>query len=95
MQERVTIPRSPAYRLLLVFTAFLAAWLRPVAPLVRTAFAAAPLRLLALRLRAAERVCFDNALREAVDFGSRFSALVVARDRFADVFFRVCDCPRS
>jgi hypothetical protein len=78
-----------------VRAAFFAALLRPAAPFVRTAFAAAPRRLDALRFRAAERVCFASAARETVDFGSRLSAPLVARDRFADVFFRVCDCPFS
>jgi hypothetical protein len=44
----------------------------------------------ALRRRraAAERACFDSALREAARFGSRFSVRSVARDRFADGFVR-------
>jgi hypothetical protein len=74
---------------------FFAAVLLPSRALVRTAFAAASRLLLALRLLAADLVCFDNALRDAVVFGSFFSAFVVARDRFADTFFRACDCPFS
>jgi hypothetical protein len=86
---------SASYRPALVRAVFFAAVLLPSRAFVRTAFAAAPRRLLALRLLAAERVCFDKALRDAVVFGSFFSAFVVARDRFADTFFRACDWPFS
>jgi hypothetical protein len=46
-------------------------------------------RLVALRLRAAERACFESALFDAAPRPSRRNAFVTARDRFADGrFFR-------
>lgn len=40
------------------------------------------------RRLAAERACFESALRDAARRGSRLSALKVARDLFADGFLR-------
>jgi len=50
----------------------------------------------AARLRrraAAERACLESAFRDAARFGSRWSARVVARDRFTDGFLRFRLCP--
>ena len=57
---------------------------RPVRFRVRAALRADAFRLDVERLRAAERAKRDNAFRDAVRCGSRFSARSTARARFAD-----------
>src|SRR5690348_5841748 len=57
---------------------------RSFAPLVRAAFFAAAERWPAVRLRAALRACFESARFDAAEWPSRFSACLVARERFAD-----------
>jgi hypothetical protein len=62
-------------------------------PFVCTALRADAERLAALRLRAAERACFDNALFDAALCPSRRKAFVIARERFADGRFFVAARP--
>ena len=76
-----------------VLAAFFAAWLRPAAPLVLTALFAAALRAVLVRWRADIFACFESALRDAAERPMRFSALVVARERFAEVLFLVEERP--
>ena len=44
-------------------------------------------------LAAALRACLESERFEAALFPSRFSALLVARDRFAEGLRRLPDCP--
>src|SRR6185312_5964794 len=60
---------------------------RPFAPLVRAAFFAAAERWPDVRLRAALRACFDSAFFDAAEWPSRFNALLLARERLAEVRF--------
>ena len=54
--------------------------------LVRAAFLAAADLEAWLRLRAADFACFESARCDAAERGLRFSALVVARERLAEIF---------
>jgi hypothetical protein len=58
--------------------------------LVRAALFADALRADAVRRLAAEVAWRDSALRDAARWPSRFKARLVARERFGDVFFRLC-----
>jgi hypothetical protein len=69
-----------------VLTAFLAADFLPAAPFVWAAFFADADRLVALRLAALLRPCADKARFDTAAPPSRFSALVLARERAADFF---------
>src|SRR5690242_7636114 len=60
---------------------------RSFAPLVRAPFFAAAERWLAVRLRAALRACFESAFFDAAEWPSRFNALLLARERLAEVRF--------
>ena len=64
----------------LVRLAFLAAAARPAEPFVFAAFRAAAERADALRRKAARRVCFESAARDAVRRGSRLRARDTARE---------------
>src|ERR1700756_1230140 len=78
-----------------VRAAFFAACFISSLPLVRTAFIAASCRSALLRLREAERVCFDKAERDTVERDSRSSTSSRAWDRPGDGFFVEPDCPFS
>src|SRR6202035_3177954 len=67
-----------------VRAALRADWLRPLAPLARTAFRAELRRAAEPRCLAADRACFDKELRGAARWPSFFNAAVVARERLAD-----------
>src|SRR5258708_453512 len=69
-----------------VCAAFWAARLRPVLPLVRTAFVAARCRAAAPRVRAELRACLARFLGDAAECLSRLSACDVARERLAEGF---------
>src|SRR5690348_4345551 len=74
-----------------VLAAFFAAAERPAAPLVCAAFFAAAEREPALRLDALFLACDDNADFDAALWPSFFSALVVARERFAAGLWCSCE----
>jgi hypothetical protein len=61
---------------------------------VRAAFLAARDLAALDRLRAAERVCFDNAFLDPAARPSLFNAPMVARERFREVDFRPPFCAR-
>ena len=54
---------------------------------VFAAFFAAAERLEAVRFAALDFACFESALGEAAEWPSRWSALLVARERVLDTFF--------
>src|SRR5215813_14660942 len=82
-----TTGRQPRRFLLRVRAALRAAFERPAAPLVRTALRAAAEREDALRRFAAELACFEMALDDADERGSRLSAADMARERRRDTLF--------
>lgn len=87
--------RVPALLAARVVAAFFAAAERVPAPFVFAAFFAAAERLDAERLAAALRACFDSDFFDAAECPSRLSALVVARERLAEVLLLFLLAARS